>query len=464
MSASSEPIAVIGGGLTGLVAAFTLRRTPPRPEVVLFERAERLGGKIKTEHYGDATVEAGADSFLAREPVVIDLCSALGIAEELVRPAVYGAQVYSRDRLHPLPVGFLRGVPPSVAAARATTLLSAFGAWRTAMDLVWPTPLSGPDISFGSFVRRRFGRQVLDELVTAVMSGTRAGDPDQVSLAAGAPELDAIARRHRSVMRGLQELRKQGRLEKGPPPFRSLQAGMSRVVERLVEHMGSVDIRLETEVQAIESDGERVTVFAGGTKIGASAAIVTIPAPAAARVIGSVAPQAARDLAGIRYATSASIALLYPPGELELPGGSGLLVPAHEQRLLSACTWFSRKWPQLAPAADHEVVRAFVGGAKARRALEATDEELINEAHKDLARMVPMGAAPIDARVDRWSDSLPQYAVGHLDLVDRIEAALADTPVRVAGAGLRGSGIPDCVKQGQRAASEVLKATVGSAT
>jgi oxygen-dependent protoporphyrinogen oxidase len=462
VSSTDAPVAVIGGGLTGLVAAYTLRHNPPWPEVVLFESSDRLGGKIKTTTCGPATIEAGADSFLAREPVVIDLCRELDLAEELVRPAVFGAQVYSGGRLHPLPLGSLRGVPASVHSARETSLLSPSGALRTVVDLAWPRRLSGPDVSFGRFVRRRFGREVLDNLVSAVMSGTRAGDPDRVSLAAGAPELDAIARRHRSVMRGLKEVRAEGEIEAGPPPFRSLRPGLSRLVDRLVDRIGSVDIRLGTPVERIDRTSEGCRVVASGSSDDVSGVIVTTPAGAAADLLGTVSPDAARELSRVTYSSSASITLVYPAGSLDLPEGSGLLVPAHEQRVLSACTWFSRKWPHLAPPDGSEVVRAFVSGGSAGGFLALEDAELIARAHEDLARIVPVGASPTSACVDRWATSLPQYAVGHLAMVDRIEASLSGTGIRIAGAGLRGSGIPDCVRQGARAASETVEALVVS--
>ena len=460
MSDPEKPIAVIGGGLTGLVAAFTLRHTPPRPHVILFEGDNRLGGKIKTTNCAGVTIEAGADSFLARDPVVVDLCTELGIAEELVRPAVFGAQIVSRGSLHPLPPGFLRGVPPSVAAARAASILSAPGAWRTAADLLWPARLTGPDVSFGSFVRRRFGKQVLERLVSAVMSGTRAGDPYEVSLAAGAPELDSIARRHRSVMRGLQQVREHGDLESGAPPFRSLRPGLSRLVERLVDHLGSVEVRLGQRVDRLEREGGDWNVVTGSARTPVAGAIVATPGRQSAGIIESFAPEAARRLAAIRYSSSVSITLIYPRGRVELPDGSGLLVPVHERRFLSACTWFSRKWPHHAPADGSEVVRAFVGGTTETASM--TDKEIVSAAHTELSGLVTIYAEPIAASVERWSDSLPQYAVGHLELVDDIERELAAAPIRLAGAGLRGSGIPDCVEQGRRAASSLLDATVGS--
>ena len=456
MTTASEQIAVIGGGLTGLVAAYELRHNPPWPDVVLFESDTRLGGKISTLTHEGVTIEEGADSFLIREPDVVELCRDLGIEGELIRPAVFGAQIYTGGALHPLPQGFLRGVPTSVRAALRTGILTTPGALRAAADLMWPRRLTGPDVSFGGFVARHFGREVLDKLVAAVMSGTRAGVPEQVSLAAGAAEIDAIARRDRSVMRGLKKLRLEGALESGPPPFRSFGAGMERLVERLAEHLGSVEMKLGASVDRIEVEGDGYSIVTGAERRRVSAAIVTTAAHDSARILQSAAPQAARELEQIEYSSSASITLVYPPETETLPTGSGLLIPARERKTLSACTWFSRKWPHHAPADGTKIVRAFVGSANTHDALERTDDELVELAHRELAEIAGLEHRPVDARVKRWERSLPQYAVGHLQRVDRIERALKDQRIFVAGAGLRGSGIPDCVRQGRLAAAEAV--------
>lgn len=461
MKESSRPLAIIGGGLTGLVAAFHLRHNPPWPEVVLFESTDRLGGKIKTSTFAGATIEEGADSFLVRDPVVVDLCRELGIEGELIRPALFGAQIYSGGTLYPLPEGFLRGLPPSVRAALDAEILSTPGALRTLVDLAWPRRLSGPDVSFGRFVSRRFGREVSDKLVSAVMSGTRAGVPDEVSLAAGAAEIDAVARRNRSVMRGLKRSRSEGSLEAGPPPFRSLRPGLSRLIETLTDHLGSVDIRLNAPVDRIERDPGGYSVVSQGSRLRVAGAVVSAPAGASGRIVEAIAPDAARELARIRYSSSASVSLAYRPGTIRLPNGSGLLVPSGEKRAVSACTWFSRKWPHHAPSDGAEIVRAFIGRAS-EPGLDAPDEEMVAMAHRDLVEIVGADEVPMEASVTRWTDALPQYAVGHLESVDRIERALGGHPVLVAGAGLRGSGIPDCVTQGRSAASTLLARAVGS--
>ena len=465
MTTPSRPFAVVGGGLTGLVAAYTLRHTPPWPPVVVYESDTRLGGKIRTARCADATIESGADSFLAREPVVVDLCIELGLAEELVKPAIYGAQIWVGDELHPLPVGFLRGLPTSVRAALDASVLSTPAALRTAIDLIWPRRLAGGDVAFGNLVARRFGSQVRDRLVSSVLAGTRAGIPEEISLSAAAPEVDEIARNNRSIMRGLARTRSEGKIEAGLPPFRSLKDGLSRLIERLREHLGSVDIRTGTEVDSIESteDGYYI-VTADGAREPVAGVVVTTPTAATARIVGDLAPAAAAELDAIRYASVAAITLVYPPDTVSLPDGSGVLVPASQERDISACTWFSRKWPHHAPLDGSEVIRAFIGRAGRPAILERSDEELARLAQREIGELLGASASPRDTCVRRWDDGLPQYEVGHLDRVARIERALVGHPVFVAGAGLRGSGIPDCVKQGRAAASALIAATVGSPT
>ncbi len=440
--------AVVGGGLTGLVAARRLRQLAPDADITLFEASERLGGKIHTSEIAGSAVELGADSFLVREPAALELCRSLSLEGELIEPAVFGANIVLDGKTMPLPVGFLRGVPPDVRSAFRSGLLTTAGSLRAGVDLLWPNRLSGPDMSLGTFVRRRFGAQVLDRLVDPVLAGTRAGIPGEISLAAAAPEIDGIARGHRSVMRGLRKVRRQGSLESGAPPFRSLRGGVGRLIEALEQDLRHVTVELKTPAGPIRQDQSGYSV--GDTSF--DGAIITTSPPAAAGILGDIAPDAVASLRSIRYASVAVVILVYRRSALDLPSGSGLLVPSAERLSLSACTWYSAKWPQHASAGGLTILRAVVGRATDQRVLDRTDAELIRTVSNELAAILHNDAAPEEYSVVRWEESLPQYAVGHLTTVERIEEALEAHPIFVAGSGYRGSGIPDCIKQGTSAA------------
>ena len=236
MSGSRRPVVVIGGGISGLTAAFELVRRGVRPVIVL-EADERFGGKIRTEMIDGITVDVGPDSFLAREPWGVELCEKIGLAGELRSPAVFGACIWTGGKLKPLPPGFAFGMPASPLSALRAGLLSPLGAARAAADLFLPGPLEGPDVAIGEFVRRRFGSQVLERLVDPLLAGTRAGDPARMSLAVAAPQIDDLARRHRSLILGLRTARRSGALETGPPPFLTVAGGLERLVRRLVERL-----------------------------------------------------------------------------------------------------------------------------------------------------------------------------------------------------------------------------------
>jgi len=455
VSSSRPPYGVIGGGITGLVAARTLEQAGH--EVVLFESTERLGGKIRTDLIDGLTIESGADSFLAREPWAVELCRELGLGDELVAPATYGALIWTDDGLKPMPPGFLRGFPTSLRAAFKSGLLSPAGALRAAGDLFLPGPLTGADTSLGGFARRRFGPALLEHLIDPVLAGTRAGVPEEISLAAAAPEIDRVARSHRSVMRGLKAVRGAGQLETGAPPFITLRSGMQTLVEALEKDLNATDIHTGAPVTRIarSSDAYRLTTNTGDTEV--TGLVLTAPSFAAAPLLREVSPTTSGLLAELRYASGVSIAFVFEAGAVEVPEGSGLLVPRSRERTLTACTWFSKKWPQHAASDGRITIRCFVGRAGRSAVLQLTEDALIERVLSDLGDATHVTAPPRTRSIVRWDDSLPQYAVGHLDVVTRAEASLAGERIVLAGAGYRGSGIPDCIRQGADAARRLTE-------
>jgi protoporphyrinogen/coproporphyrinogen III oxidase len=443
--------AVVGGGISGLVAAHTL--ASGGDEVVLLEDGERLGGKLHTVELDSATIEAGADSFVVRDEGALDLCRDLEI-DDLREPRSFGAWIWRDRELHPMPEGTSGGIPTSARALLGAGVLSIGGRVRALADLVLPGPLTGPDVSVGGFVTRRFGREIAEILVDPLLAGTRAGNLDELSLAAGTPALDAVARRHRSVIGGL---RKSGEI--GTPRFLAPAGGMGTIADALVDRLrvSGAEIKTGARVTRITGSGGAYRLVAGDAVVDASGIVLAVPAYEAAELLEEMAPEAARVLASIRYASVASVALAYSPGSLELPlTGSGILVPRSEQKEVAACTWFSSKWPHLAPDDGRVVLRCFVGRAGRHPALELDDGEIADRAHAEMSRMLDVRRPPISHHVARWERGLPQYDVGHVDRVAGIERALETLPgVAVTGAGYRGSGVADCVRWAGTAATHV---------
>jgi len=447
---------VVGAGITGLVAARTLERAAD-VEIVVVEASGRVGGKIRTLEMDGAVVEAGPDWFLTTNPAALDLCSRLGLADDLVRPAIEGAHIWRGDALVPFPARFVRGLPTSPGALLRCRGLTPAARLRGLADLVLPGPLSGPDISVGDLVRRRFGTQLLERVVDPVLAASRSGRADDLSLASAAPEIDAAARSSRSVMRGLAGM--QG--PAGRPSFVGLAGGMERLVDRLKSSLERTTFRCGDAVEAVRAAGGPYEVTtAGGAVMEADAVVVATPAHAARGFMSTLDETLAQDLGRIRYSSGAVVSLLYPPGAVPArPGASGWLVPSSAGGVLTACAWYSRKWAHVRPRGGGAVMRCFAGRTEGDPVLKMSDTELCGLLAAEIAAVTGAKSDPIEALVTRWDDALPLYWVGHMDVVDRIEAAVArHKGLEMAGAGYRGSGLPDCITQGEAAARRALTA------
>lgn len=448
---TNRTIAVIGGGITGLSGAHELEKGGSGTRVILLEASHRLGGMLRTETFCGTQVEAGADSFLDREPWALDLCDEVGISAELVAPGVFGGLVWDGERLQPLPAGTVMGFPVSAGAALRARTLSLSGRLRALGGLVLPGPLEGPDVSVGRFVRRRFGPQLLDRIVDPILAGTRAGHPDDLSLAAALPQIDRWARSHRSLMRGPSA--------GAPARFLAPRKGMSDLIEKVSAGLARTEIFTGTEARRLRPSGGSYEIeLKGGSTIPADGILLALPAGSASGLLAELAPAAAEELAKIRHAPVAVVSLAFQAGALKLPGGSsGVLVPSRHVRTISAATWWSEKWPHTRRG-DEVVVRCFVSRADRHPALDLSDEGVAGAAAQDLEHILGRDAEPIASKVTRWDGGLPRYEVGHLERIDRIEEAMRSEPrIALAGADYRGPGIPDCIRQASRAAVRLLQ-------
>lgn len=438
----STRVAVVGGGISGLVAAFRLQQNGY--QVTVFEASERAGGKLRSGDVGGIRVEDGADAFLPRDAVPLDLLRELGI-DRTRSPAVFGAFIWHDGGLRRLPPGSPYGIPRDPSAARRSGLLSTFGRLRAEMERLNRSPLTGPDISVGSFVRARFGKEVLMNLVDPLLAGVRGGVADEMSLAAAAKEIDALARRHRSVLKALRAQ------EPDVPHFVTPEGGIVQLTDALAARVD--DLRLNVSIARLEMDGPTLRlVHAGGTET-FDASVLACPPFVTAELLRKADPAASHELASITYASLAVVTLVYPPGTYEVPeNGSGFLVPTGAGLTISACTWYSTKWPHIT-SDGRQVVRCVVGRAGNDENLANDDEELVARVHHDMQLTMKASASPLSRRVVRWDNAIPQYRVGHLDVVRSIEERLRTVgPIVLAGAGYRGSGIPDCIAQAEGAA------------
>jgi len=460
---------VVGGGISGLVTAYRLLQTSNGTplDITVVEAARTLGGKLRTGELAGIPIEEGADSFVIRKPWAIDLCRELGLGDQLVAPVQGGALVWVRGRLVPYPPLAAFGIPSSVEDLLRWPGLSRRGRWRAATDLFRPPRKEQGGESLLSLATRRMGPEAARVLIGPLLGGMHAGDPAALGVAATFPELVTWERGHGSLIRGSKAAARAAREREGRasgPLFATVWAGLSALIGVLADALGPNRIRTGEPVTAIERSGQAWGVRSGSDEFPADAVVLATPAFESARVLRPHSAAAADELAAIPYASTAVVSMVFGDGTAALlPPGTGFIVPppavddagGAPPRTITACTWISSKWPR----EEHDgraVLRCFVGRHGDESALELPDDELVRAVAGDVATTTPLRDRPEAWRVSRWPRSMPQYEVGHLDRLARIDAALGALPgLFLTGSAYRGVGIPDCVHQAGQAAERV---------
>ena len=439
-------IAVVGGGISGLAAAYFLRDH----DVTLIDGAAELGGKLRTSQVAGVPVDEGAEQLLVRRPEAVALAAELGLGDVLVNPVTSSASVWSRGALRPLPQRTLMGVPSS--ARSVSGVLAPAEVARVAIDHVLPGSAPVDDVSVAAYVGHRVGSAVVDRLVEPLLGGVYAGRAELLSLQATMPQLPRVDGSLIAAVRGAVPP------PSGAPVFAAMPGGMSRLVGALENAVKAriVRGRLVRRIEPAEG-GFRVVHGASNDEqvLPVEAVVLATPATATARLVADIVPAAVGDLAAIDYASVAIVTLAFAAADWRDVGGSGYLVPALPGRPVKAVTFSSAKWPHL--AGDVTIVRASIGRYGDVTELQRDDDELVNAVRAELRSTLGILASPIDSRVTRWGGGLPQYAVGHLDRVRRIKAAIAAVPgLAVCGAAYGGLGVPACIGSAREAAALVV--------
>jgi oxygen-dependent protoporphyrinogen oxidase len=448
-------VAIIGGGISGLAAAYALheRHVP----YLLLEAGPNLGGLIRTETRDGFLLEGGPDSMFALAPQGIDLCRDLGLGERLV-PAnldLRTTYVLHRRRLRPLPEGVMLGVPTRILPFVRSGLFSWPGKLRMGLDLVLPGGNGRGDESIASFLRRRLGREAVDRLGDPLLAGIHSGDPERLSILATFPRLRELEERHGSLVRGLWAT---------PPPkpapgakptaaFYSLRGGLREMVDALVVRLDRERVCTKAAVQAVSRVGGRFSIAVrGGETVAADQLVVAAPGPAIAPALEGLLPGAARALAAIPFASSATVLLGYRREDVGHPlDGYGLVVPRAEGLRTTALAFVSTKYPLRAPE-GHVLLRGYLGGARDGEVMKLSDDEMVDTVKREMAGVLGLRGRPVVARVFRWPGGTPQLEVGHLERMAAVQRELASVPgLHLTGNGFRTTGIPDAVADGTRA-------------
>ena len=460
-SQAADPlrVVVVGAGIAGLAAATAVRRQRPDVDVLVLEGSPTVGGKLKVAEVGGITVDVGAEAMLNRRPEAVRLAKEAGLQDRLVHPATTSASIWSRGAMHAMPRSLL-GVPVDSKELADSGLLSAQGLARAAMDGVLPqTRIDDRDVSVGWLIEERFGREVLDRLVEPLLGGVYAGHAGEISARAAAPQVVALLDRERSMMKAAAAA-VAASPAKDDPVFAGLVGGVGRLAAALADEL---EVRTGATVRDLARSAEggwHVVVGPASDPelLSADAVVVATPAPASARLLAGVAPDAALELASIEYASMAVVTMAFPAAAFPEVTGSGFLVPPVDGRQVKAATYSFQKWDWVRRAAPGLVVmRTSIGRHREEHQLQVPDEELVDRSLGDLRSAIGLAARPVDWHVQRWGGGLPQYAVGHLDRVRRIRGAVAGLPaLAVCGAAYDGLGLPACIASAELAAGQVL--------
>ena len=460
-------VAIVGGGITGLAAAWSLQQQDPPPNYTLLESSNRWGGKILTDELPASPeesfiIEGGPDSFITQKPWAWQLARQLGLADRLLPTNDAQRKVYVLHRGRPvsLPDGVMLIVPTKFTPFVTSPLVSPWGKMRMGLEWFVSPKLDQEDETLADFIRRRLGDEALDKIAEPLLSGIYNADAEQQSLLATFPRFRALEEKHGSLIRGMLAAKKIRRPQPSPngqrPPsvFISFRGGMQELVQGLETQLTG-ECLLNAAVETVEPcAGGYMLTLQDGRRIIAKAVLLAVPAFVAANLIDPFNPPVAAGLRAIRYVSTGTISLAYKRQEFHHPlNGFGVVIPRSEKRRINAITWTSTKFDHRAPA-DHVMLRVFFGGSRTPEAMDLDDDDLLQMVRTELEAIMGITSTPTRHRIYRWFKANPQYDVGHLERVAEIEAALSPG-LFVAGSPYRGIGIPDCVRQAQEAAQQL---------
>jgi oxygen-dependent protoporphyrinogen oxidase len=458
-------IAIIGGGISGLSAAYVIeekRQSGTDVQYVLFESSPRLGGVLVTDRVDGCLVEAGPDSFLTEKPWAADLCREIGLGDQLIGSNDSERKTYivAKGKLRVMPDGLMFMVPTKIMP----TVFSPLFSWRTKMRMAaeWfhPPRKASEDETVAEMVERHYGREMVELLADPLLSGVYGGEASGLSVRAVVPRFADMESKHGSLGRAMLKARKKmGAAVSVParPLFTSLKEGMQQMVDALVARLDANSLKTSSIVQLVVRQDDAWTVSAGYQSDQFDAVIVATPAHAAADVLQSADENLSRGLGEIQYSSSVTVTLGYDEKvRRSLPPGFGFLVPRSEGHRMLAATFVHNKFPHRAPE-DRALVRCFLGGARDEQILETSEKEILEIVRGELRQIIALNADPLFARVYKWKSAMAQYSVGHLERLQRIESLRQKLPgLALAGNGYNGIGVPDCVRSGAEAAGRIL--------
>jgi oxygen-dependent protoporphyrinogen oxidase len=465
----TKRIAIIGGGISGLSAAYALeekRRAGVAVEYVLYESSPRLGGVLVTDRVEGCLVEAGPDSFLTEKPWAADLCKKIGLGDQLIGSNDSERKTYIlvKGKLVVMPDGLMFMVPTKILPTVFSPLFSLRTKMRMAAEWFHPPHKANADETVAAMVERHYGPEMVDRLADPLLSGVYGGEASQLSVRAVLARFVEMEAQHGSLGRAmLAAHRKMAAAARGParPLFTSLKEGMQQMVDAVVARLDANALQTSSPAQSVIPQDGGWTVSAGYQSDHFDALIIATPAPAASALLHLADASLARELGEIGYSSSVTVTLGYDEAvRRSLPPGFGFLVPRSEGHRMLAATFVHNKFPHRAPE-NRAIVRCFLGGVRDEEILGSGDEDILRIVAGELQQIIGLSAQPLFTRVYKWKRAMAQYSVGHLERLNRIEALRRKLPgLALAGNGFNGIGVPDCVRSGTEAVGKAL-ASVG---
>ncbi|MBP2076635.1 protoporphyrinogen oxidase [Oceanobacillus polygoni] len=460
-----KKIAIVGGGITGLSAAYYLQKqikaSQLAVEVQLVEASDRLGGRIHTIKKDGFTIERGPDSLLARKPEAMGLAKELGLEEEIVYNGTGQSYILVKNKLHKMPKGAFMGVPKELKPLLASNVFSLKGKLRALWDLVLPKSKEIDDQSVGTLMRHRFGNELVDYQIDPLLSGIHSGDIDQMSLQATYPMFHRLEQEHGSLIKGLQKTMskptKKAKEKKTQGMFFSFENGLETLIERLEEKLADGTVRMNTAVDHIEKKEHGYhLLLSNGEVYRADAVIMTAPHNKVPKMLSQY--DFLKKLYDIPATSTANVVLGFDQSAIKKDiDGTGFLVSRSEKYRITACTWTHRKWPNTTPEGK-ALFRLYVGKPDDQDIVNLSDEEITDIVLRDMNKTMKIKAKPEFSIITRFKEARPQYHVGHLERVAEIRAnAARELPgLFLTGSSYDGVGIPDCIGHGRNSAEEVL--------
>jgi oxygen-dependent protoporphyrinogen oxidase len=478
-------IVIIGGGITGLAAAHRLLelagQTDQKIGILLLEASSRLGGVLKTENRDGFLIEAGADSFISEKPEASNLAKRIGLDSHLIETNKEHRRSFiaRNGRLRPVPEGFQLLAPSRLWPFITSDIFSLAGKARMALELFIPRreiANGSDDESLAQFVRRRLGREAFERMAQPMIGGIYTADPEKLSLRATLPRFLEMEREHGSIIRAMWKQSRSPTVREGSSGvttshsgtsgaryglFLSLDGGMQMLADHLSSRLPAGVIQLNTQAKSLMFDGaanQWEIRLSDDRSISADAICLAVPAFAAASLLRGTDVELSRALDRIEFASTVTINLAYRRADIPHPlDGFGFVVPFIEHRSILACTFSSVKFAGRAPS-DRVLLRAFAGGALQPEMFELDEDEMISRVRKDLRDLLGIEQPPLFSVVEKWHRSMPQYNVGHCELVSQIQARVCDLPgLQLAGNSYGGAGVPDCIRGGETAANELFQ-------